>query len=232
MVQGLAENDLDHYSHLLTGYVGSASFLKRIAVLVKALKRKNPNLIYVCDPVIGDNGKMYVPEELKDLYKEEIVPLADILTPNQFEIELLTDTKVNSIHDLQIAIKKLHEAGPQIVAVSSSNINSKLTAVISSLKDDVLLKIDIPNIPASFTGTGDLFAALFLAHTYLQNDMKTATEKTINTLQGVLQETYTSFQEYKNQKEETQLARKLELRLIQSKKHIENPTIKIHAEFL
>lgn len=232
LVQGLAENDLDHYSHLLTGYVGSASFLKRIAVLVKALKRKNPNLIYVCDPVIGDNGKMYVPEELKDLYKEEIVPLADILTPNQFEIELLTDTKVNSIHDLQIAIKKLHEAGPQIVAVSSSNIDSKLTAIISSLKDDVLLKIDIPHIPASFTGTGDLFAALFLAHTYLQNDMKTATEKTINTLQGVLKETYTSFQEYKNQKEETQLARKLELRLIQSKKHIENPTIKIHAEFL
>lgn len=41
----------------------------------------------VCDPVMGDDGKMYVPEELKDIYRTEIVPLADILTPNQFELE-------------------------------------------------------------------------------------------------------------------------------------------------
>ncbi|KAK2585433.1 hypothetical protein KPH14_010100 [Odynerus spinipes] len=230
LVHGLAENDLDNYTHLLTGYVGSASFLKRIAILVKALKQKNPHLIYVCDPVIGDNGKMYVPEELKDIYKKEIVPLADILTPNQFEIELLTGKKVNNIDELQIAIKELHKAGPQIVAVSSSEINSKLTAVISSLKDDVLLKVDIPQIPASFTGTGDLFAALFLAHTYLQNDIKTATEKTINSLQGVLQETFKAFNEYKN--EEAQFSRKIELRLIQSKRHIENPEITLRAEFL
>lgn len=229
LVHGLTENDLDNYTHLLTGYVGSASFLKRIALLVKALKSKNPNLIYVCDPVIGDNGKMYVPEELKDIYKKEIVPLADILTPNQFEIELLTDKKVNSIVELQTAIKSLHEAGPQIVAVSSSEIDNKLTAVISSLKDDVLLKLDIPQIPASFTGTGDLFAALFLAHTYLQNDIKTATEKAINSLQGVLQETFKSYQEHKN--EVGQFAKKMELRLIQSKRHIENPEINLYAEF-
>lgn len=45
------------------------------------------SLVLVCDPVMGDNGEMYVPKELKEIYKKEIVPLADILTPNQFELE-------------------------------------------------------------------------------------------------------------------------------------------------
>lgn len=89
LVGGLAQNNLDNYTHLLTGYIGSASFLKRVALLVTTLKSKNPNLTYVCDPVMGDNGKMYVPETLKEIYKKEIVPLADVLTPNQFELEYI-----------------------------------------------------------------------------------------------------------------------------------------------
>ncbi|KAI4502556.1 hypothetical protein M0802_002468 [Mischocyttarus mexicanus] len=229
LVDGLAENNLDHYTHLLTGYVGSASFLKRIAVLVQALRRKNPNLIYVCDPVMGDNGQMYVPKELKDIYKNDIVPLADIVTPNQFETELLTGKTANNLNELQTIIKELHKMGPQTVAVSSVEMNNNVIAVISSLKDDVLLKIDIPKIPSTFTGSGDLFAALFLAHIYLQGNIKTATEKTINSLQGVLYETFNSFLEFKD---EAQFAHKIELRLIQSKRHIENPEIKLRAEFL
>lgn len=80
---------MDNYTHLLTGYIGTASFLKRVALLVKTLKSKNPNLIYVCDPVMGDNGKMYVPEALTEIYKNEIIPLADVVTPNQFELEYI-----------------------------------------------------------------------------------------------------------------------------------------------
>ena len=57
------------------------------------LKELNPSLVYVCDPVLGDNGKLYVPEELVGLYEKEVVPLADILTPNQFEVEQLTGAR-------------------------------------------------------------------------------------------------------------------------------------------
>lgn len=55
------------------------------------------------------------------------------------------------------------------------------------------MKVDIPKIPVTFTGSGDLFAALFLAHIYLQNDMKTTMEKTINSLYSVLLNTYEYF---------------------------------------
>lgn len=228
LINGLVQNNLDNYTHLLTGYVGSASFLKKIAEVIRILKHKNPNLIYVCDPVMGDNGKMYVPEALKEIYREEIVPLADIVVPNQFELELLSNIEINTMSELQDAITVLHKIGPQTVAVSSTEINDKLTAIISTNKENKLIKINIPKIPASFTGSGDLFAALFLAHTYLQNDMKTALEKTVNSLYSVLLKTY----EYSEacQDKESQLARKIELKLIQSKNYIEAPEIRLFAE--
>ncbi|XP_033193438.1 pyridoxal kinase isoform X2 [Bombus vancouverensis nearcticus] len=230
LINGLVQNNLDNYTHLLTGYVGSASFLKKIAEVVRVLKHKNPNLIYVCDPVMGDNGKMYVPEALKEIYREEIVPLADIVVPNQFELELLSNIKINTMSELQDAVTVLHKIGPQTVAVSSTEINDKLTAIISTNKENKLIKINIPKIPASFTGSGDLFAALFLAHTYLQNDMKTAIEKTVNSLYSVLLKTY----EYSKacQDKESQLARKIELKLIQSKNYIETPEICLFAEVI
>jgi len=58
------------------------------------------------------------------------------------------------------------------------------------ISDNTLIKVDIPKIPATFTGSGDLFTALFLAHVYLQNDMKVIMEKTINSLYSVLLNTY------------------------------------------
>ena len=53
-------------------------------------------MTYVCDPVMGDVAPVgwYVPESLLPIYKEEIIPLADICIPNEFELALLTDTKV------------------------------------------------------------------------------------------------------------------------------------------
>ncbi|KAH0556543.1 pyridoxal kinase, partial [Cotesia glomerata] len=186
LIDGLVANDLHHYTHLLTGYVGSASFLKQIAQVIPILKKKNPNLIYLCDPVLGDDGKLYVPKELIEIYKKEIVPLADIITPNQFELELLTDKKITTISDVQNAMKYLYGQGPKTVVVSSIDINNELTAIAGDSKDGKMIKLDIPKIPLSYVGSGDLFAALFLAHSTLQNNLKEALEKTINTLHAVL----------------------------------------------
>ncbi|XP_006625018.1 pyridoxal kinase [Apis dorsata] len=228
LIDGLAKNNLINYTHLLTGYVGSASFLRKIAEVVRMLKHKNPNLIYVCDPVMGDNGKLYVPETLEEIYRKEIISLADIVVPNQFELELLSNIKINTMSDLENAIKKVHKMGPQTVAVSSTELDNKLTTIISTNKDNKLIKIDIPKIPSTFTGSGDLFAALFLAHTYLQDDMKIAIEKTVNSLYNILLKTY----EYSQacQDKEYEPARRIELRLIQNKNCIENPEINFFAE--
>ena len=71
----------------MSGYVGSKSFLKEVIQVVKELRETNPNIIFVCDPVMGDHGKFYVPEELMSIYRDELLPLANMITPNQFEAE-------------------------------------------------------------------------------------------------------------------------------------------------
>jgi pyridoxine kinase len=69
----------------------------------------------VCDPVLGDNGRLYVPKELIPLFKDAIVPNVSLLTPNQFELQLLSGKSVNSIVDGIEACRTLHELGTESV---------------------------------------------------------------------------------------------------------------------
>lgn len=73
----------------ILGYIGSITFLQKIVQLVHKLRKINNELIYVCDPVMGDNGKMYVPDEMAEIFRKQIVNLATIMTPNQYEAEYL-----------------------------------------------------------------------------------------------------------------------------------------------
>ncbi|VDP33279.1 unnamed protein product [Echinostoma caproni] len=82
---GLKANGLHHYTHIITGYVGSACFLETVAEIVRDLKTENSKVKYYCDPVLGDSGELYVPAELIPIYKEKLLPLADVILPNQFE---------------------------------------------------------------------------------------------------------------------------------------------------
>ncbi|XP_067848514.1 pyridoxal (pyridoxine, vitamin B6) kinase a [Heptranchias perlo] len=91
LYQGLKLNDVTRYDYVLTGYTRDTSFLEKVMEIIQELRRQNPKLVYVCDPVMGDkrngDGYMYVPEDLLPVYKEKVVPLADIITPNQYEAE-------------------------------------------------------------------------------------------------------------------------------------------------
>ncbi|GLV41361.1 Pyridoxal kinase [Carabus blaptoides fortunei] len=229
LIEGLKLNNIDHYSHLLTGYVGSPSFLNQIAEVIRHVKTINPNIIYVCDPVMGDNGHMYVPEELLPIYKDIIVPLADVITPNQYEVELLTGIKVANVNDAWKAIDNFHEKGCKTVVLSSTELgdDKNLLAIASSIVGDTktAVTIDIPKLPAQFTGTGDLFAALLMAWMHkTNNQIKIAIERTIATMQAVLNNTI------KECEGKNKTPANIELKLIQSKRDIENPNVTIYAK--
>lgn len=200
--------------------------------VVKQLRKENPNLVYVCDPVMGDNGKMYVPEELLPIFRSEIVPLANVVTPNQFELELLVERPVKTIADAVSAVTSLHDLGVETVVLSSTDLGSEnlLLGLASTTRGGVrkVFKIEIPRLPASFTGTGDLFAALILAWMTKLNDLQAALEKTIATLQAVLKRTY--LHAIKSVDGDNLTVASLELKLIQSKADIEHPTPTIVAE--
>jgi pyridoxine kinase len=88
---------------------------------------------------MGDNGKMYVPDDLLPVYKNLVLPLADIITPNQFEVELLTDVKINNVDDAWKAVDVLHSKGCRTVVVSSTELgNEKYLLALASNKVGVL----------------------------------------------------------------------------------------------
>jgi len=84
ILDGLQRNALlDNIGHVLTGYIGSESFLEAVLEVVHTLRANGKAVRFVCDPVLGDKGEFYVPKELVGLYRERVLPLADVVTPNE-----------------------------------------------------------------------------------------------------------------------------------------------------
>jgi len=226
LINGLVENELHNYSHLLTGYIRCPMFLKKVAEVYKILKEKNPDLIYVCDPVMGDNKKMYVPKEILDIYKNEIIQLTDILTPNEYELELLTGISITTSNDINKALNILYAHGCKTVVVSSSNIssNSIMKCIGRNFSYKEYVELDIPIIDQSFIGTGDFFTALLLIWMNLtNNDLKHSMERTVATIQAVLKRTI----KYTNENSSKNPISSKELKLIQSLSDIQNPEVTI-----
>src|SRR5687767_13630126 len=88
---------LGEVAAVLTGYLGDASQADAAASLVRAVKAKNPDAIYLCDPICGDGGDLYVPESVAMAIRDRLLPLADIATPNRFELEWLSGKSLDDL---------------------------------------------------------------------------------------------------------------------------------------
>ncbi|BFZ24984.1 hypothetical protein BsWGS_28023 [Bradybaena similaris] len=233
LFEGLRINNLLDFSYVLTGYIGSETFLEKVGDTVKELKSKNPNLIYVCDPVMGDNGKLYVSEKLVPVYRTQIVEQADIITPNQFELEQLTQLPVTTEDEAFTAMGKLHDRGVGTVVLSSSNLAGQKTLLcLASIKHDKVFKryrLKIPVIDSIFVGTGDLFASSLLIFMDKHKDLKIALEKTVAVVQTVIKRTFKHARGLAGPRA-TPNMEQIELRLVQSKADIENPHVELTAE--
>ncbi|XP_004406642.1 PREDICTED: pyridoxal kinase [Odobenus rosmarus divergens] len=248
LYEGLKLNNVNKYDYVLTGYTRDKSFLASVVDIVQELKKQNSKLVYVCDPVMGDEwngqGSMYVPEDLLPIYKEKVVPVADIITPNQFEAELLSGRKIHSQEEALAVMDELHAMGPDTVVITSSNLSSPrgsdyLTALGSQRirKPDgsvvtERIRMEMHKVDAVFVGTGDLFAAMLLAWTHKHpNNLKVACEKTVSAMHHVLQRTIKCAKAQAAGGLKPSPAQ-LELRMVQSKKDIENPEIVVQATVL
>ncbi|KAJ3282562.1 hypothetical protein HK104_010829, partial [Borealophlyctis nickersoniae] len=261
IIEGLEANEmLGEYTHLLTGYIGRASCLHLIADLVPKLKRANPSLTFLCDPVLGDNGKLYVSADLIPLYRDVVCPLADIITPNAFEVELLTGICPNSTATALQSTLLLHQMGIPTVIITSMTLQDQLhntphLYLFASHQppspdgitpsDPIRATIAFPKLEGAFTGTGDLASALLLA--YLGDGptagaeaawLKTACERAVGTIQGVLQETV-EMRKARGanndgnpavEENKVDFFKRRELAIVQSRKHFEEPRVVYRAE--
>ena len=127
IADGLRENGvLPLYRYVLTGYVRSTSFLRATYALVTELKALGA--IHICDPVMGDEGKLYVPQELVATY-QSMIEGAYMITPNQFELSLLSNSEVKTKSDIFQACNALHLRGIKHVVVTSTSLAENNQAV-------------------------------------------------------------------------------------------------------
>jgi pyridoxine kinase len=149
---------------IITGYLGSAGQADAAAALVAAVRAANPTALYLADPVIGDmaggQGGLYVPEPVAVAQRDRLVAIADIATPNRFELGWLTGLPVETLTDIAAAARVL---GPKRVVVTSAPalMVGKIAAALVTATATIVAENQL--IEGAPNGTGDLFAALFLS---------------------------------------------------------------------
>lgn len=213
---------------VLSGYLGDASVGKVIADTVKLVRGSSGQTLYCCDPVIGDVGRgIYVKDDIPGIFRNELCPLADIVTPNQFELEVLTGIEPDTIDNTRRAIDALHKMGPPVVLVTSYFDGKKTDAgevrgQISMLVSDSsgLYRLDTPELPlnAGIPGSGDLTASVFLSRFLETRDSKKTLELCASSIYGILEK---SFEESKKRGKTNDL---LELLIVREQAELETPS--------
>lgn len=170
VIDGIAARGaLPRCDAVLSGYMGDVGLGQVIVETAARVKAANPKALYCCDPVMGDVGRgFFVRQGLPDFIKTHAVPAADLMTPNQFELEYLTDRSVATLDDALSATAALRARGPKLVLVTSLTRQEAAGDSIEMLVDstDGAWLVATPRLPLdpAPNGSGDAVAALFLAH--------------------------------------------------------------------
>ncbi|MDI1347189.1 MAG: pyridoxal kinase, partial [Pseudolabrys sp.] len=187
-----ARGVLSECDGILSGYMGGADIGAAILDCVETVKRANPSARYCCDPVIGDVGKgVFVRQGIPEFIKTKAMPLADIVTPNQFELDYLSGRGSATLAAARDAIKAVHDLGPRAVLVTSLHTNETPEGEIDMLASDDsgLFRLRTPRLDLVANGAGDAIAALFFAHYLRLGKIGEALARAGSAIFGVLEKT-------------------------------------------
>jgi pyridoxine kinase len=180
---------------VLSGYQGSEGIGDVILDAVSRVKAANPSAVYSCDPVMGNaKSGCFVAPAIPVLLRERVVPAADIITPNQFELGFLTGTEPADLESTLASVDLARELGPRTVLVTSVERPDSPDDTIEMLavNDDGAWIVQTPRIPMKANGSGDVTAALFTAHYRASGDAALALARTTSSVFDLLQNTYDS----------------------------------------
>ena len=193
VVEGIAERGvLSRCDAVLSGYMGAAGIGEAILSAVARTREANPAAMYCCDPVIGDVGRgIFVRPGIPEFIRDRAVPAADILTPNQFELEWLTGQPVATLDDARRAIAALQARGPRCVLVTSLRTETTPADAIEMLAGEggAFWRLRTPLLPLSVNGAGDAIAALFLFHRLRWGEAQVALSAAASSIFGLLRRT-------------------------------------------
>jgi len=148
---------------VLSGYLGHADAAATVLRAVELAKTGSPGAVYLCDPVLGDDGRLYASGEIVAAM-HNLAAKADIITPNAFELSILTGVACDTRGDALRAMRLLQSKGPDIVLLSSFAGSDTAPGTLDMLALDgtAAWALSIPELGRKFYGAGDLFACLFL----------------------------------------------------------------------
>jgi len=197
MVEGLAAvGALDRCDALLTGYLGEAATIEAAVLAVDLIRRNRPDALYLCDPVMGDAPQgLYVDPALPEAFQTRLLPLADIVTPNRFELERLARRPIGTVADAAVAARTLlagpETRGPRLVSVTGLGDGSG-SVIVLAVTADHIWQVRTPHLPFSPepSGTGDLLAALLFGRLLSGFEVPEALDLAVSGLFAVLERTW------------------------------------------
>ena len=172
VVDGIADRGvLAGCDAVLSGYLGSPDIAHAVVDAVARVRTANPEALYCCDPVMGDVGRgFFVRPGIPELLRDVVVPAADIVTPNHFELDTLSGRTTSSLAEVTDAVAAVQALGPRVVLTTSLVVDDTPADAIDLLAsaDGRHYRLRTPRLDLSVNGAGDAIAALFLAH-WLEN---------------------------------------------------------------
>jgi pyridoxine kinase len=180
---------------VLSGYQGGEGIGDVIVDAVARVKAANPSAVYACDPVMGNaKSGCFVAPAIPVLLRERVVPVADIITPNQFELGFLTGLSPDTLESTLGAVDAARAMGPRTVLVTSVERPDREPGTIETLVVDDAggWIVQTPLLPMKANGSGDVTAALFTAHYTRTGDAADALARTVSSVFDLLETTHTA----------------------------------------
>lgn len=178
---------LDQLDCILSGYIGSLEQAQAIYDFVQEVQAIHPHVVYCCDPVMGDERPgLYVKPEIAAFHQSHLVPLANWITPNCFELSQLTNRPIRTVQDAITACKTLFNENKHGILATSIANHSAMTGLLLMTKE-AAYHCETPKYDLIHTvhGTGDVTTATFLSHIFNGDSPIVAMEKTSNTMQAM-----------------------------------------------
>lgn len=167
LLQGVIEREVPQRAQaIVSGYLGRAETASVVASFVERAKTANPALRYVCDPVMGDSDLgFFVPEALRAAFRERLLPLADVITPNQFELEFLIGGTIDSVDAFRRHADTLRSQGLDIVVMTGGELGDTPAGWLDVcvVHADGGCRVRTPRLAFRPVGTGDVFTGLLTA---------------------------------------------------------------------
>src|SRR3954447_22190773 len=177
---------------VLSGYQGDPAVGAVILDAVATVKTANPAAVYCCDPVMGDVGRgMFVRPGIPEFMRDTVLPQADILTPNHFELDFLAGRTTATLDEVLAAVDDVRDRGPRDVLVTSvlhGDVPEDSLDVVA-VSDAGAWAVTTPLLPIAPNGCGDVTAALYLAHLRTSGSPEQALGAVASTVFAILERT-------------------------------------------